>query len=120
MKQSPIFTRTYDFLLWLLPCTTKFPREQRFILAKAVQETALRFYETLIEAALGKDKAQTLARADLDLTKLRFYLRLCRDLGLITPRQYHHVAEMVAEIGRLMGGWRKSVSGKASRARAAP
>jgi len=69
---------------------------------------------------LGEDKARTLARADLDLTKLRFYLRLCRDLGLITPRQYHHVAEMVAEIGRLMGGWRKSVSGEALRARAAP
>jgi hypothetical protein len=113
MKQSPIFTRTYDLLLWLIPRTTKFPREQRFVLGKAVQETALRFQEMLIEAALvqGRKERQALARADMDLAKLRFHLRLCQDLELITLRQYRHVAEMVAEVGRLLGGWRKRASG---------
>ncbi len=53
MQQSPIFTKTYDLLLWLIPATTKFPRELRFVLARAVQETALRFQETLIEAGLA-------------------------------------------------------------------
>lgn len=115
MKDSPIFTRTYDLLLWLIPCTTKFPREQRFVLGKAVQETALRFQEALIEAALvqGRQEQQALARADVDLAKLRFHLRLCQDLKLITLRQCRHVAEMVAEVGRLLGGWRKKVSGMA-------
>ncbi len=115
MKQSPIFTRTYDLLLWLIPHTTKFPREQRFVLGKAVQETALRFQEALIEAALvkGRQEQQALARADVDLAKLRFHLRLCQDLELITLRQYRHVAEMISEVGRLLGGWRKKVSGMA-------
>jgi hypothetical protein len=118
MKQSPIFTRTYDLLLWLIPQTTKFSREQRFVLAKAVQETALRFHETLIEAALSKGRGEqrALARADVDLAKLRFYLRLCQDLHLISFSQYQHVASMVAEIGRLLGGWRGKTSQTASRA----
>lgn len=113
MKQSPIFAKTYDMLLWLLPCTTKFPREHRFVLAKAVQETALHFQEELIEAGLwqGKARERALASADVTLTRLRFYLRLCHDLKLITPKQYRHVSEMVAEIGRLLGGWRQSLSG---------
>lgn len=112
MQQSPIFTKTYDLLVWLIPATTKFPREQRFVLAKAIQETALRFQERLIEAGLGrgKERQRALAQADVDLTKLRFYLRLCQDLSLITPRQYRHVAEMVSEVGRLLGGWRQSLS----------
>jgi hypothetical protein len=111
MQQSPIFTKTYDLLVWLIPATTKFPREQRFVMARAVQETALRFHECLIEAGLAQDKARrrALAQADVDLTKLRFYLRLCQDLGVITPRQYRHVAEMVTEVGRLLGGWRQSI-----------
>lgn len=114
MKQSPIFSRTYDLLLWLIPRTTKFPREQRFVLGKAVQETALRFQEALIEAALNKkQERQALIRADIDLARLRFYLRLCQDLEIITPRQYRHVAEMVAEIGRLLGGWHKKAFGMA-------
>ncbi|MCI0576430.1 MAG: diversity-generating retroelement protein Avd [Chloroflexi bacterium] len=109
MQQSPIFSKTYDLLAWLIPATTKFPREQRFVLARHVQETALRFQEELIEAAAGPKNARelALAGADVSLTKLRFYLRLCQDLHLLTPRQYRHVAEMVAEIGRLLGGWRQ-------------
>jgi len=115
MKQSPIFARTYDLLVWLIPRTTQFRREQRFVLGKAVQETALRFQESLIEAAMSgsRGRQRALVRADVDLTKLRFYLRLCRDLELITPRQYRHVAEMVTEIGRLLGGWRKKASSAA-------
>lgn len=113
MQQSPIFVKTYDLLLWLLPTTTKFPREHRFVMAKAVQETALRFQECLIEAGLAKARTrqQSLAQADVQLTKLRFYLRLCTDLGVITRRQYQHVAEMVTEVGRLLGGWRQSSTG---------
>jgi four helix bundle protein len=111
MQQSPIFAKTHDFLIWLIPATTKFPREHRFVLAKALQETALRFQERLIEAGLTAGKAQyrSLAEADVDLTKLRSYLRLCQDMQLLTARQYQHAAEMVTEIGRLLGGWRKSV-----------
>ena len=111
MKQSPIFVRTYDLLLWLIPRTTTFPREQRFVLGKAVQETALRFQEALLEAALHEPRLRSaaLTRADVDLAKLRFYLRLCQDLGLITMRQHRHAAEMVTEVGRLLGGWQKKV-----------
>jgi len=112
MQQSPIFTKTHDLLLWLIPTTTKFPREHRFVLAKAVQETALRFQEHLIEAGLvkGRPQQQSLAEADVDLTKLRFYLRLCHDLQIITGSQYQHVAGLLTEVGKLLGGWRKSLS----------
>lgn len=111
MQQSPIFSKTYDLLTWLVPATTKFPREHRFVMAHKVQETALQFQEHLIEAGLyrGKARERSLARADVVLTKLRFYIRLSKDLHLLTPRQYKHVAQMVAEVGRLLGGWRKSV-----------
>ncbi len=111
MLESPIFTKTYDLLLWLLPTTVKFPREHRFVLAKAIQETALRFQEDLIEAGLARDKARqrALAQADVSLTKLRFYLRLCKDLEILSPRQYQHVAGLLTEVGRLLGGWRHSI-----------
>ena len=112
MQESPLFAKTYDLLLWLMQATSKFPREQRFVMAKALQETALRFQERLIEAGVGRGRTRdrALAQADVELTKLRFYLRLCKDLELLKLNQYRHVAEMVAEVGRLLGGWRKTVS----------
>lgn len=113
MKESPIFARTYDLLLWLIPQTLKFPREHRFTMAQRVQDVALDFQERIIEAGLSNVQHQDdhLARADVYLTKLRFYLRLCKDLELLSLGQYEHVSRMVVEIGKLLGGWRKKLIG---------
>lgn len=107
MKESPIFTRSYELLQWLIPATIKFPRQQRFVLAAAVQKSALELHERLIEAAKAEDPLLFLQQADISLTKLRFYLRLCRDLNLLQIGAYEHVSRMVNEVGKLLGGWIK-------------
>ncbi len=61
MKQSPIFSKTYDLVAWLIPVTVKFPRQQRFVMAAALQREALRFQELLIEAVHQTDTASSLA-----------------------------------------------------------
>jgi hypothetical protein len=120
VSQSPIFAKTYDLLLWLIPRTTTFPREQRFVLARHIQDVALRFQECLIEAGvLPKESRQAklewLTQADVELTKLRFHLRLCRDLNLLNPGQHQHVSRMLDEIGRLLGGWFKALGSASSK-----
>jgi hypothetical protein len=40
-----IFTRTYDFLSWLVPHTEGFPRAQRFVVTRRLQDAALDFQE---------------------------------------------------------------------------
>ena len=112
MKQSPIFSRTYDLLKWLIPATAKFPREQRFVVAEALQRHAFAFQERLIDASHGADLEGALQAADATLVKLRLYLRLSHDLGLLKAGQYEHAGRMVDEIGRLLGAWRLKVSGK--------
>ena len=52
MKESPIFTHTYDLLLWLIPHVVKFPRVHRFGLGERVTRQALDLQETLIAAGL--------------------------------------------------------------------
>jgi len=107
MKESPIFSRAYDLLRWLIPLTVKFPRQQRFVLAAALQRTALELQERLIEAGLAAQPRPFLQQADVSLAKLRFYLRLCKDLQLLSLGQYEHAIRMMDEIGRLLGGWMK-------------
>jgi hypothetical protein len=50
MADSPLFVKTYDLLYYLIPVTQGFPRSQRFVLAKRIQDAALDFYEGLLEA----------------------------------------------------------------------
>jgi hypothetical protein len=108
LNQSPIFARTYDLVKWLIPLTVKFPRHQRFVLATAMQQAALGLQERLIEAVRLPDTGGALCAADVELDKLRFYLRLSYDLGYINLGQQRHAGQMVAEIGRLLGAWQKS------------
>lgn len=106
--QSPLFTKSYDFLLWLIPLTLKFPRSQRFLLAERLSSLALEFYDAILEATLepGQQEAQ-LRRADKLLTKIRLYIRLSYDLHCINLGQLEHAARLVDELGRLIGGWQR-------------
>ena len=110
MQESPIFSRTYDLILWLLPQTGKFPRVYRFGLGERVVRQALDFQETLVRAGHSKkERARLLDEADIQLAILRQNLRLCKDLEIIKLNQYEHVSKMLVEIGRLLGGWKKSI-----------
>ena len=109
MNESPIFARTYDLARWLIPTTVAFPRHQRFILAADMQQSVLRLHARLVEAARLPDTRRSLSAADAELDKLRFCLRLSYDLGCISLGQQRHAGLMVAEIGRLLGAWHKSL-----------
>lgn len=105
--EKPLFTRTYDFLTWLIPLTANFPRSQRFVVTQRLQNAALDFQETIIlaNALRGKERLDKLRIADAALVKVRLYLRLCARWQWINAGQYCHASTLVAEIGRLLGGW---------------
>jgi hypothetical protein len=107
MAGSPIFVKAYALLKWLLPQTERFPKSQRFLLAKRIEDAALAFHERILRAGRPDGSSRDLIEADVELAKLRVYLRLAGDLRLISVGQYEHGARMVDEIGRLLGGWLK-------------
>ena len=111
-QEMPIFTRTFDLLSWLLPVTNNFPRAQRFTATSRLLDAAFDLRERLEAANLrrGADRREQLLLADEALSRLRLYLRLAARWGWLKAGQYEHVAGMVAEIGRLLGGWQKATS----------
>lgn len=110
-----IFTRTYDFLSWLIPHTLNFPRSQRFVTTKRLQDAALDFQERIIDAnrLRGRARLDQLQRADAALDKVRLYLRLAQRWQWLNDGQYQHASRLVKELGELLGGWLKQTSGTA-------
>jgi hypothetical protein len=119
MKQSPIFLKHYDLMAWLIPCTLAFPKSQRGVLARQVQTELFRINEWLVDAGTAEDPLPALAEADKSLIRLRTYLRLCRDLKLVSVGQYEHGSRLTAEVGKLLGGWIKSRCDKGAHSTAA-
>ena len=109
MDESPLFVRTHEFLLWLLPQVQKFPRAYRFSLAERIQRTGMDFQDDIIAAGKSKNEERRawLKKADITLEQMRFWLRFSIELGLINIGQYEHAARMMVEMGRLLGAWIK-------------
>ena len=112
-EQMVIFTRTYDLISWLIPKSLSFPRSQRFVVTKRLQDAALNFQERIIEAnrQRGRTRLDRLRRADAELDKVRLYLRLALRWGWLTQGQYQHSSEMIREIGAMLGGWIEQTRG---------
>jgi len=92
MGDSPLFVKTYDLLKYLVPVLQKFPKSQRFVLARRIQDAALDFYACLLEARKVDllTRRDVLRQADVELEKLRLYMRLSMvgDVVFFTSRSF--------------------------------
>lgn len=67
-------------------------------------------YELLIESTRStKRKRQLLIQADVELEKLRLFVRMSQQRKLTSLSQYHFAAGALVEIGKLLGGWLKTL-----------
>lgn len=110
MLNSPVIVKTYDLIAWLIPHTQKFPKSQRFVMAKRVEDSALDVYASLVAASKrrGAARVTALAEADVELEKLRAYIRLCVQFDLLHTKQYEYAAKHISEVGNLLGAWLKN------------
>jgi len=120
-NESPIFSKCYDLILWVTAHTDKFPKNERFRLAKRIEDSAFYLHVLLMRAAqIGQRKIDEkshqretiilyLKEADLELKKMQFYFRITNQKHLTNTNQYEYVSAKLIEIGKLLGGWIKKV-----------
>ena len=115
MKESPIFIKSFETLEWILQYTSKFPKHQRFVMAKRIEEAALSFHDSLVWASKTPEKSSPLSEADFHLERLKIYNRLAMRLKLSSFAQYEYLAKALEELGKLLGGWQRSLKSSAAR-----
>ena len=103
----------YDFMLWLIHHTEKFPRHHRYSLGLAMENRLQRILELLLRAKFGREKHGFLNDANMELEVLRFQLRLAKDLKVLPAKSHGHAAGVMQGIGAQIGGWRSSKAGRA-------
>jgi len=82
------------------------PTATRIGKAKRIDDAALDFYEAILRhGKLAERGYQALEDADVEIEKLRLYLRLAQEMKLLSFEQYEFATRQVAEIGKLLGAW---------------
>ena len=108
MTPSPqIISKFYDFLLYLIPQVSKFPRTDRYLVGERLENLCFDIMELLLEAVYSREKTACLQKVNLRLEQARYYVRLCKDLKLMDLQGNQDLSKMINEVGKQLGGWIK-------------
>ena len=103
-----VVQKAYDWNLWILPKVEKFPRSYRFSIGDNLVASSLDLLMNLVDASYQSRNAGALAAAVRNVNRVRYLVRLSKDLRLMNLKAYEFASQGLDEIGRMTGGWWKS------------
>jgi len=77
----------------------------RFGLVQKIEHISLELLDQFVEAIYSRERHAMYMYVNINLEKLRVFLRLSRDRGLISSRQLQYAVGEIDEIGRMWHGW---------------
>ncbi|MBA3603682.1 MAG: diversity-generating retroelement protein Avd [Parachlamydiaceae bacterium] len=107
----PIFHKIYDLYKLLHSYHNRIPKAERYTLWQKCENTALALLEAVIETGQqrGSDRLHSLYAISNKLDLLKVLIRLAKDTHTIENSQYLTIQAFIQEIGKMIGGWIKSV-----------
>ncbi len=107
-REAPLYVAAADLVRWNLERQRTW--SDRF-LADRLAETSCALLEAIALAlTFPAIRPHQLRLADQGVVRVREQLRLATDLALLSARQRRFALGRLAELGRMIGGWRRSIS----------
>jgi len=109
-----VYQKWEDMAEYLYIALQSYPKSERFTLAANTTKELWEIGTNLSRAnAVGNgnktEKLKTIHAADLALVKLKVLVRMGMRLKYLPIKKYEILCGQITEIGRLIGGWIKSI-----------
>ncbi len=110
-NDAPIIQKVYNFYLKLQPIIEQMPKKDKYITGQKIEQITLDLLEYLISATYTtkEKKSLYLNQAAIKLDLLKLLIRLAKDIKAISLKQYLLLEEILQEIGKMIGGWIRSL-----------
>lgn len=95
----------------------QFPKFERHVLAAEMRACMWGLLRLIVLCNKRYHKKTTLQDLDAELDLLRCQVRVAKGLGYLDFQKYEHWAKLNDEIGRMLGGWLKSIGQPVGEAR---
>ncbi len=109
MEDLKILEKAFEMTEYGYKVIQQFPKSEKFSLAVDIKRCMHLILERIIEAQKKYYKKTTLQELDVEVMKLRAYVKLGYNLGFIPLKKYETWSAKNVEIGKMVGGWIKSV-----------
>ena len=112
MLDIPIFHRVYELYKLLDGYRGSIAKAKRYTLWQKCENITLVLLEKIIACGhqYGEEQMRTLYFVSDRLDLLKVLVRLAKETHTITSKQYLAIQEILQDIGKMLGGWIKSVS----------
>lgn len=112
-QDIPIIVSSYHLYGSFHEVLIGFPKSERYSLGAGCQNEILQLMKHCLRAAGTSDKTvkqHCLEEASVNLDSTRLLLSLAKDCKCMSNQTYQQLDARLSEIGRMLGGWLKSVS----------
>ena len=103
-----ILQKAFDMMEYGYTCLSQFPKSEKFALGVDIKRCMNEILGYIIEAQKKYYKKTTLQNLDIEVAKLKAYVRLAHNLKFLPTKKYELWSAKVVEIGKMLGGWIKS------------
>lgn len=107
-EELKLLQKTYNMIQYGYICLRQYPKSEKHTLAAETKRAMFGLLKAIIMANRRYYKKNAIQEADVQLEILRYYVRLGKDLAFLPIRKYENWAKMLAEIGKMIGGWLRS------------
>lgn len=88
MEELKILQKTFDMMNYAYPALAQYPKGEKFALVVDIKRCMDVMLERIIEANKKYYKKTTLQELDVEVEKLKAYVRLSYNLGFLPPKKY--------------------------------
>lgn len=107
----PIFKKSYELYKIFYSYRTIIPKQDRYAIWQRCESIILEIIENILLAnqTIKSEKLPILEKTSMKLNSLRIFVRLIKETKVIDNKKYLAIEEVIDEIGRMLGGWIKSL-----------
>jgi len=108
----PIIKNLYELYKVFYSYSALFPKKYKYTLGAKCEMYIIATLELLLEAscACGEEKLELIKKANTKFDALKLFIRLLKDLDIIDDKKYFELQKRIQEIGKMLGGWQRSLS----------
>lgn len=110
-NEIPVTQKVYDFYCDLYLVIEKMPKKDKYSIGTKIEKCTLDLLELVVKAgnATSGDKVPFLTEASAKVDLLKLLIRLAHDIKATDQKKYLKLESQLQEIGRMVGGWIKSL-----------
>lgn len=108
-KTLSILTKTEDMIVYLYTVLEQYPKSEKLALTAETKMAATKLLKLVISCNKHYYKQTSMREVDTQLDFLRVFARLGNRLGFLQNHAYEVLSAKLDEIGRMIGGWFKSL-----------